>query len=291
MILIRPYKQGSKSAAALRMNIAGMKLMRVKNSKYKWNPLDTIINWGNSTPFYCSGMNEYEDCQTIINKPEAVAMVSDKLKFFRRIQDFNTGQQLLNIPIPIFVSNKVAAKLLIYPVFCRTKTQGYGGDGIVVANNAKELVDAPLYVEGIPKAREYRFHVTRHTSVYTEEFGMLEYDPCFFLQQKKRRQGHHPDGIIKNKASGWVFCHENTTLKIYDELYHQIVDSCDTVLDLFGLDFGAFDVLIKGDKFWILEVNTAPGFEEGSTTCVKYEGMLGRITHHFPEPCLGNGGG
>jgi D-alanine-D-alanine ligase-like ATP-grasp enzyme len=235
-------------------------------------------------------MPEYEDCQTILNKPEAVAYASDKITFFRRIKEHNEAQQFFYIPIPMWASIKEEAKTFTYPIFCRTKAQAYGGEGIVVAKKEDELVDAPLYTEGIPHAREYRFHVSRHHTVFSREFGMLEYDKCFFLQQKKRRQGQRVDGIIKNKASGWVFCHKNIT-PIEDILYKKISDTCDYVLDLFGLDFGAFDVLIKNGEFWILEVNTAPGFDEDSTTCVKYEGMLYRATHNFPYPCLGGGGG
>lgn len=284
MIRLRPYHNGSESAKMMSRWIADCKMMKLKDSKYKWNPLDTIINWGNKTPFSFSWRPQYEDNEYILNKPEAIAESANKLTFFKKIKQFNS--HLHAVSIPNFADNKADAARLKFPVYCRKSVEGQAGAGIVIANNKEELVDAPLYVEGIEKAREYRFHVARFIT-----YGdYRDKEPCFLLQQKKRRQGQQIDGRIKNRNNGWVFCHEDIT-PIEDELHDAIVYDCKWVLDLFGLDFGAFDVLIKNGKHYILEVNTAPGMEEDKTTHIRYLGMIYRMTAHFPYPCVGEGGG
>lgn len=145
-------------------------------------------------------------------------------------------------------------------VVCRTILNGHSGAGIVLSEPDSELPDAPLYVKYVPKEYEYRVHV----------FG----DKVIDIQQKRKRSDF--DGEINNKIrnhhTGWVYCRGSyVPPPCVDEMKAQ----CIVTIKTLGLDFGAVDVIYskKNNKFYILEVNTAPGME-GETLNVYAKAIL-----------------
>lgn len=138
-------------------------------------------------------------------------------------------------------------------VVCRTILNGHSGAGIVLASKIEELVDAPLYVEYIPKSEEYRVHVFNGQVIHSS---------------RKARKKEVPDEKInwkiRNHNNGFIFQHENF------ELPAQAAEHALNTVAALGLDFGAVDVIWndKQQKAYVLEINTAPGIE--GVTLSKY---------------------
>lgn len=74
-MILYPYKPASESSKAL-ADALGIKRVSHKNSRFKGGEDKTVINWGASQL-----PDEIKKCN-VINKSEAVAIASDKLKFF-----------------------------------------------------------------------------------------------------------------------------------------------------------------------------------------------------------------
>ena len=127
------------------------------------------------------------------------------------------------------------------------KRQAHSGQGIVVAKQHEDLVDAPLYTKYIRKKKEFRVHV----------FNSKILD----IQEKRRSSAvddHHP--YIRNHSNGYVFCRGDI------EEPYDLRGVAVSAVNALGLDFGAVDVVWSEglDKCFALEVNTACGLE-GST--------------------------
>lgn len=246
-MFIYPYKAGSASAKALSQMTGAMRI-RKEGSRFKGSPDKMVINWGNSGEL----SDEINKC-IVLNKPEVVANASNKLKFFRLLEEHNGNarRQRDIISYPSFTIDKEqATEWLVYhgmPVVVRTILNGHSGEGIVMlepSDNGVEVPDAPLYVQYVPKKQEYRVHVA----------GGVVVD----LQRKARRQDV-PDGEvnwrIRNHDNGFIFARND--LDVPDQVSQQALLACEAC----GLDFGAVDIIYneRREKAYVLEVNTAPG--------------------------------
>lgn len=235
-IRVYPYKQGSRSATALARAL-GIKVLRLRNSKFRKRPNDLIINWGAShTPWES------------INDRNAVANASNKLNSFHRLKE-------AEISIPEFWTNKADIPEDAYPIVCRTLLNSHSGRGIVVAETPEELVNCPLYVKYIKKQDEFRVHVF--------------FNEVILIQQKKRKLGcENPNWQIRNHANGFVFARAGV------ETPTQVTEEAKKAVLALGLDFGAVDVVwnARRETAYILEVNTAPGLE--GTTVTDYANAL-----------------
>jgi glutathione synthase/RimK-type ligase-like ATP-grasp enzyme len=157
---------------------------------------------------------------------------------------------VFNVPCPEYTTDKQQAKDWIESgdkVVCRTLLTAHSGQGIVVAKQHDQLVDAPLYTKYIRKQKEFRVHV----------FNSKIID----IQEKRRSSAtddHHP--YIRNHANGYVFCRGDI------EEPYDLRGVATSAVNALGLDFGAVDVIWSEaqDKCYVLEVNTACGLE-GST--------------------------
>lgn len=242
-----PYKYFSKSAR----NLAGLLGAVYLNPEHTHQVNGVVINWGNSKAMLTGSY-------TWINKPSAITISNNKLSAF---QHFRENE----IQIPRFTTNKVDAQGWVNDgrsVLCRTKLSGHSGDGIVLASNEAPLVDAPLYVDYIPKDAEYRVHVA---------FGEV------IDEQRKRKSQHHEGEFsqqIRSHANGWVYCREGI---LHEGRRSDL--ACDAVSAL-SLDFGAVDIIYnkKRDKYYVLEVNTAPGLE-GETLYTYFNTFYSYFNH------------
>jgi glutathione synthase/RimK-type ligase-like ATP-grasp enzyme len=230
------YNNGSKSAKALSA------ALDIKRIKHEGKPIvgQNIINWGSSKI-----EREYYNC-AIVNHPEAVAKAVNKLTAFDHMR--------CTTPLN-YVLKENAIRLIEegHTVVCRTKLNGHSGEGIVIATTVEELVDAPLYVQYIPKKQEYRLHVM-HGEV-------------FFVQRKARKLEIPDEDInwkVRNLAGGFIYANQNV------EVPEVAKKEAVAAITSLGLDFGAVDIIWneKEDKYYVLEVNTACGLE--GTTLDKY---------------------
>jgi hypothetical protein len=226
---IYPYIQASEGAKALAEELDGKRILR-EGSKYRNKKGDVIINWGASDCPYPNALNA--DIRATI----------DKAVFFKRL----AGRGLT----PKFTDTKAAALgALSFPIFCRTLTQGHDGEGIVVADNADQIVPAKLYVEGINKTSEYRIHVGRLTDGTTSIIG----------SQKKVHEN-----IEGTDSRVWVGESTRFIWKV-DGLPvvvpTKVMDVVKEVFTFFPeLTFGAFDVVYDSvaQRAYVIEINSAP---------------------------------
>ena len=239
---IYAYNWGSESSRDLGREL-GFLRVRHENSRFRGGENKTVINWGSSNL-----PEEISRCR-VINSPEAVTLCSNKLNFFRHINNATT---------PDFTTDREEALSWLREdtiVFGRTRLQGRNGDGIVVIENEDEFVDAPLYVKYVPKRNEYRVHV----------FNGRVID----VQRKALREGHETNDNtfrIRNTANGFIFARNE------DHVHNPLVEeeALTAFNEIEGLVFGAFDIIYNEyrNKAYVLEVNTAPGLS--GTTLQNY---------------------
>lgn len=231
-----PYRAGSRSATALSRELGGLCLRLNGNSRYRPRANDKIINWGNTDPPFR---------QQILNRN--VREASNKRNFLHCMREAG----LENI-IPQFWTDRADIPAEIFErdgkVVCRTVLAGHSGEGIIIANTAEELVDAPLYTKYIKKQDEYRIHV-----------GLRDGEPIVIsMQRKARREAHdNPNWQVRNHANGFVYVRGDVNPP------ERVIEAAKRCLQASGLDFGAVDVIYNQHqaRAYVLEINTAPGLE------------------------------
>lgn len=256
-MFIYPYNQESESVKRLKEAL-NAKIIKLENSKFKGSETKTVINWGNSMT-----NEEIEKC-FLLNKPEAVALASNKLKFFSTVAG--------HVPIPDWtVSVEEAAAWLDagHTVLGRLTLTGHSGKGIVIFDTAEHLYLTikegsrfPLFTKYVPKRNEYRIHVFRDKIVDVQE---------------KRLSSKTKDSVnykIRNHGNGFIYARENVSLP------NGVAENCIRAVELCGLDFGAVDVIWNEYRKtgFLLEINTAPGLE--GQTINKYADVLVSATNN-----------
>lgn len=125
---------------------------------------------------------------------------------------------------------------------------------------------ATHFMELIDEPREFRVHVVADRVIkLSEKYG----------------------GMIKNHRQGAVFAYpEDCSFK--RDLRHLAKQA----VDLFGLDFGAVDILEKDGSFFVLEVNTAPCLtDDKSDTLSRYASSIIEEWGDDVKPMAIHGGG
>jgi len=225
-----PYKMGSQSAKAL---AHGLNVLRVKPT-YDARRRDVIINWGNSRP--SAILHASHD----LNKHEAIAIASNKLKTFETLRNANFEH------LPTWCTTKDMANRLLNihnsNIYCRTNLTGHSGSGIIIASNSDELVNAPLYTVATKHKYEFRVHVFKGKVIDVQ-------------QKKKRIDYRGPNTGIRNHSNGYIYARADI------DVPEILLSSSIQAVNLLGLDFGAVDVGYRerDSRVFVFEVNTAPG--------------------------------
>ncbi len=253
-----PYKVGSKSCGALSKKL-GAKRIKHENSKFKAKPNQVLINWGSSKL-----PQEALKCVKIFNHPDTVSNATNKLTFFRQVEKYNEGRDD-KVVIPPFTTNLEEAIGWERTIVARQKLTGHSGEGIVLFEPHEEGVEAPLYVQYIPKKEEYRAHVIGGKVVS--------------VQRKARRIDVNNGDVnwrVRNHKNGFIFA-RNEDHEAPEMVSKQALLACEAT----QLDFGAVDILYNEHRntAYVLEVNCAPGLE--GTTLQEYsnrfEEMIGNL--------------
>jgi glutathione synthase/RimK-type ligase-like ATP-grasp enzyme len=177
---------------------------------------------------------------------------TDKLTQFRRFHE-------AGVTAPDFTTDIAAARQWCgegHAVVCRTLLRGSEGRGIVVAEEAGGLVQAPLYTKYVKKKREYRVHVFNGQVIDVQE------------KRKRRDFTDQRDTRIRNVANGYVFCRDGITEP--EGMRQLALDACNAV----GYSLGAVDIGYneRDNRAFVLEVNSTPGME--GTTLEKYSDAI-----------------
>jgi len=229
-----PYKNASQTARALSRALGIRRVRQELISTIR--PNDFVINWGNSRVSFNNGLNH----------GHAVRDAGNKLATFKVLQS-------KGVSIPLFTTVKNDAIKWLEEgkkVVARTLLTAHSGRGAEIVTEAQTLPEAPLYVQYKRKKQEFRVHVFTGKVVD--------------IQEKRRRHGAQDqanyDPYIRSHNKGWVFCRtglEETPFR------SRLADVAIQAVDALGLDFGGADIIYNGheDKFYVLEINTAPGLE------------------------------
>ena len=239
-INIFAYNAASAGAKVLADEM-GIKRIRAEGSKYRGNPAKIVINWG------CGGqLPPHVQGSTIINRPEAVRGVSNKLEFFKKCAANGAPR------IPEFTTSRLTAVEWAgagSKAVARTVLNGHSGEGIVVIDNENglDIPDAPLYTKYVPKKEEWRIHVMKRG----DELKVID------MQRKIRDPAYEgtPDWNVRSHANGFIFAREVAPPN------PDVLTQALKALEVSGLDFGAIDVIWnqQNGAAYVLEINSAPG--------------------------------
>lgn len=244
---ILPYKMTSESAKDLGRELNATRVYPDRN--YRGRAHHILINWGYSG----KPSVPVNNCKEILNKFESVKYVTDKLKFFQYNSTARKVQALFNKQQVLTTMRRSDKKF-----FCRTIINGKGGEGIVLAKTPDEVVDAPLYTEGIiGGTREYRIHIFKNKVFHIQQKRKM-------TTEKLRELGITHQSLIRNYNNGYTF----TITDIVPPSEDTIKQALQVIQD-YELDFGAVDIIeSKAGAGYVLEINSAPGLE--GTTLAKY---------------------
>lgn len=248
---LMPYKMGSKSVKNLKLalkNSLSLKVLKLSNESQTYIPRPTkaIINWGTSRDTRW----DVNRNRAIFNKVPNIRIASNKLLTFEKLSAAGMSEYM-----PLWTTSREQAenwKNEGKTLLCRTSLGGHSGRGIHVSLGETPLVPAPLYVVYKKKKHEYRVHVAFGKVIDTQ------------IKRKRKDYVGEPNYTVRNHHTGWVYCRENL---VPDGRRDKLAIDC---VGYLGLDFGACDLIYneREDKYYILEVNTAPGLE--GTTVNKY---------------------
>lgn len=238
-VKLLPYKAGSQSAKAL-AEALGIKRLKLKGSKWKAKPGDTVINWGGSAAIPADAA-----VAKVLNHPRNIVKASNKLNSQRAFE----GSDYC---LPYATTLQAARNWIAHgkTVVCRTKLTGNSGEGIVIAETADQLVEAPLYTVYKKKKQEYRVHV------FSGE--------VISVQRKARKKDVPDDDVnwqVRNLDGGFIFARTGF------DVPQSVVDAAKGAMKDLGLDFGAVDVGYHDKEgTYVYEVNTACGLDGSNLT-------------------------
>jgi hypothetical protein len=240
---IIPYSMYSQSAKLLRDT--GFTL--IKNHKRQLTRRGLVTYWGYVPQVECVG------CNIILNIPDKVKKVVNKISFFESAKDFEWC-------VPFTTDENVAKAWLNddHTVFSRSSPNGTGGKDITILTKDTPFVKGKFYTQYKKKKKEFRVHVLPN--------GSIE------VQQKVARAANPPKNfLVRSHDNGFIFQRNGI------QVPECVVKVATEAVSHFGLDFGGVDVIWNEheDKAYVLEINSAPGIE-GQTVQTYFNSFLQR---------------
>ncbi len=269
----------SEGANNLRDNL-GATMLRSQGSSFNFRPHKTLINWGSSGAEARRLFELFpaEFQQNFLNKPDAVAKAVNKLRCLQLLRTADVAT------VPFFTGYDEVLDAVgtgRARAYARTVLNGSSGEGIRlimnredpqanetanieypvdwVGNSAFDHTGTQLFTMGIMGRRnEWRVHVVNGTPILT---------------QLKLRRGldERPVGytsLVRNLETGWIY-----SINFEQEQYPAmgaVQSLAIAAVEALGLDFGAVDVISRGEEVFVLEVNTAPGLADEGTAVQSY---------------------
>jgi len=149
--------------------------------------------------------------------------------------------------LPFTTSQEEAASWLAdgQTLVARCLTRASEGRGIVILEQGKPWVVAPVYTRYRKKKHEYRVHIFKDQVVQV-------------LEKRKRKEfSGERETKIRNTANGYVFCSENVIEPV--GIRELALKASKVTNSMFkGVDIGFNEKL---NELFVIEVNSAPGIQ------------------------------
>ena len=238
-MIIYPFKKGLASTAMLR------------NAGAKVRYGTSTVRQGIATAWGMKTMPAWAGNVLWVNRPDALSLVSDKLQWAAYCTALRDQACVI---VPEFTTSTEQATEWAgtsrTKVLCRTELNSHSGQGITVARQAEEVIDAPLYTKYFRKNQEFRI-------VYGTACGVV------YAKSKRRPADTEmtaDDLLIRTKERGYVYQdEEDIPVPILEALSILAAD-----LSSRGLSLLAYDVAYNSatEQVCIIEANTAWGMNE-----------------------------
>jgi glutathione synthase/RimK-type ligase-like ATP-grasp enzyme len=163
---------------------------------------------------------------------------------FNKLRTYNILKEA-GIPQPRIWHKDEEIPEQAFPLLARKEYHSQGRDIIYVHSKGhlENEIDYFMYdflVEYIKKTSEYRVHVLGNKAIVNVKFN----------------EDGYGDPIVRSHSNGWRQIS-------YDREWHDaLAELAIKTIRALGYDFGAVDIIRKGDKLYVLEVNSAPGLED-----------------------------
>jgi len=258
--MVKLLRHGASNGARALARALGIRMLRLKGSRYRYRSGDKIINWGSSTD------HGYPSC-AFINDPAAVAVAQSKTDTYRVLEE-------AGIPTCEWTDDRNEALRWCATgearVIHRALDRGSQGRGMTVYSADGTEWSAPTH-EMDALAYGGFFVKVFGNVLHNKEYRIHVVNGEVIDRQEKRRRNGHERGVnpyIRSARNGWVFCRDGLQL---DEAVDQAAIEA---VEALGLDFGAVDIArSERGEVCVYEVNTAPGLE--GTTLDSYTRALG----------------
>jgi len=256
MIYLMPYKKYLRSTKALK-EIG----FHIRNAHSRMTKAWPVLYWG-KPPVNQRGLANSRQ-GIVINPPASASLVTNKLTWAAaRFSD--SIEWTRNKTEALAWASEQGEK-----VVCRTVINGHSGEGIVIARNPRQVVDAPLYSRYFKKVREFRTYVAiqddRHVVTYLAS---------------KRNRGNVQDRdnlLIRSGTKGWVYQVERVdSLSQNCELRHTIENFSQEFFRKVAVEeysetgwILALDIAQSSTgECKLLEANLAPGLNDGTAGAI-----------------------
>lgn len=251
-VFVYPHKDFSKGAKALTQALGHVRYKRntlyekIYEGSFADKPL-TIINWGNAA--FPTGMASR--IQKIINRPDAVNLCGNKVKFF----DAQKAAGENSARIPVYTEDpeeaiRWATEGIV--VMGRQKRGSCGTDIVFYEEDPDDFLKSDFWVQYKKKKDEFRVHIVGGRVIDAQRKAVRTTDAA-----GEAIPSGTIDYRIRNLRNGFVFAREGVILP------PDVVAQAELAMANVGLDFGAVDVIWNAyeGKAYVLEINTAPGLE------------------------------
>ena len=251
------YKRGktAKTGRIITKELHCISQRSIERGLINPNRITKVIRWGSSdswAPCYERALNTIEAIENSSNKLKALTIMKDK-----------------GVSVPWFSSDKYSAELEhqvegISTIVGRA-TYHQGGSNFNVCNDHYDIENdntSSHWLELINVHKEWRVHV---------------FQGCVIGVSRKTDEGVESrivNRYTRNHSNGWRFIRCDVA-----NVQQRLKDLAIEAVNSLGLDFGAVDIILSdgtestsegGRKYYVLEVNSAPSVEKGSTILSEY---------------------
>lgn len=153
--------------------------------------------------------------------------------------------KLAGVNVPKFFSKSDSILDSDFPLLARKYYHSQGRD-IIYINNRRELINLPSHkydflTRYIDKKSEYRVHVLGNDITMVS----VKWSPS-----------EETNKIIRAKRFGWK------QIEYHGQHKETLINIAKNTIRSLGWDFGAIDIIRKGEEFWVLEANSSAGLED-----------------------------